>query len=104
MKYYHGYTHFVHPALLPLWKLICCRLGWHAWDEVFGGDLTGFKSYLVCDACEEVIGIFDEKEAEQIELDPRTWDNIDDLIEDIEAESEEYEKWLEKQAGAESNG
>lgn len=95
MKYYHGYTHFVHPALLPLWKLICCRLGWHAWDEVAQCEASGFDNYLVCDACQEVIGIFDEKEddddSETIELDPRTWDKIDDLIATLDEEIKRHE-------------
>lgn len=88
MKDYHGYTHFVHPAFLALWKLIFCRLGWHAWDEVAQCEASGFYNYLVCDACQEVIGIFDEepKAAKDVELDPRTWDSVDDFIADLDKE------------------
>lgn len=69
MKYY-GYTHKVPMWLLPVWKKLCCRVDWHAWDEVSSVD----EHYLVCDACDEVIDICDAQHVEQsidVELDPR---------------------------------
>ena len=69
MKYkYHEYSY---PPFLSwgifgwIWKRLCCRKGWHLWDEVLsnGADTEdGWDSYMVCDVCEEDIQLVLEPE------------------------------------------
>ena len=47
MQSYCGFTHLVPMWLLPLWRKLFCRVGWHAWDEVASLE----SHYLYCDAC-----------------------------------------------------
>ncbi len=47
MSDYLFITHKIPMWLLPLWKLIFCKRGWHAWDEV----VAIGEHYLSCDAC-----------------------------------------------------
>jgi len=51
---YFGISHFVPLFLLPLWRKLLCKKGYHVWDEVWS---TGNDSghYLVCDACELMV-------------------------------------------------
>lgn len=57
MKYkYHGITYPIFFCFKPffwLWKRICCRRGWHLFDEVWSTD----NHYLHCDVCELVVNI-----------------------------------------------
>jgi hypothetical protein len=32
-----------------MWKKLCCKRGWHLWDEVY---VSKEEHYLFCDACE----------------------------------------------------
>ena len=43
------------PIFWWLWGHICCRHGWHLWDEVSS---TGCR-YLICDACSEIVYLSD---------------------------------------------
>jgi len=49
---YHGITHDVPMEELDVWRKDNCSRGVHCLDEVLSTD-----HYLVCDACELVIGI-----------------------------------------------
>ena len=53
MSRYYSYSYCFPQFLLPLWKLIFCKRGWHAWDEVY----SSVDHYLYCDACAEYIHI-----------------------------------------------
>jgi len=48
---YHGYTHYFPQFLLPLWKIIFCKRGWHLWDEIYTVWDDGKHDSLYCDAC-----------------------------------------------------
>lgn len=57
---YFGLTHWVPSLLLPLWRVLFCRVEWHALDEVFssgGVEPDDPPNYLVCDACGLVVSI-----------------------------------------------
>ena len=53
---YKGYTHYIPLFLLPLWKQLFCKRGWHIWDEIY---TTNYEHYLFCDACEKEVHIND---------------------------------------------
>jgi hypothetical protein len=50
---YHGVTHCVPLALLPVWKRVLCRREIHAFDEVYSCG----EHRLVCDACGLIVNI-----------------------------------------------
>ena len=56
---YHGFTHPVPMALLPLWKRWMCKRNVHAFDEV----AWAYENYLICDACELMVYIADVRAA-----------------------------------------
>lgn len=46
-------THKVPLRLLPLWRRVFCRRGWHAFDEVATPD----EHHLCCDACDLMVAV-----------------------------------------------
>jgi len=66
MNHYKGYTYYIPSFLLPIWKAIFCKRGWHLWDEVESSSGEPYNHYLCCDACNEELFIKD-KENERLE-------------------------------------
>lgn len=58
------YNEFSYPGFLAFdfvyffWRKICCKRGWHLWDEVLSRDGEG-SHYLHCDACGQTVYIKD---------------------------------------------
>jgi len=55
---FYGYTHHVPIFLHSFWRKLFCRINWHLFDEV----TTLEHHYLYCDACDEVVPIWDAQE------------------------------------------
>lgn len=49
---YFGITHHLPRMLSRIWRYVCCRRGWHLFDECYGDDHN-----LVCDACQLYVHI-----------------------------------------------
>ena len=58
----YGITHHL-PCSRPVlwaWRKVFCKRGWHIFDEVVCAtdeDDLDFDRYLVCDACDLVVGV-----------------------------------------------
>jgi hypothetical protein len=49
----HRITHPWPYRLLWLWRILCCRIGWHLFDEVWSS--ADDEQSLSCDACELLV-------------------------------------------------
>jgi hypothetical protein len=64
-----GITHHVPYRLLPLWRRLLCKRGWHAWDEV----QARTHHYLYCDACNLMVDISNLNTDYLWEKTPKWW-------------------------------
>lgn len=79
--------------ILWLWKRICCKRGWHLFDECESTDWH----HLVCDACDNTLPLYDHISNEHRDIDQKH-SLIDlDLADKIRAKDIEEKKIKAKQ-------